>query len=69
MCGAKWGFPKIRGTFFGGPSNKDYSILRSILGPPYLEKLPNALGMCRDYGKTTRAPFKHSAGLVCKTLT
>ena len=32
-----WGFPKqIRGTFFGGPHNKDYSILGSILGFPYL---------------------------------
>ena len=27
-----WGFPKIRGTFFGGPNNKGYSILGSILG-------------------------------------
>ena len=27
-----WEFPKIRGTFFGGPYNKDYSILGSILG-------------------------------------
>ena len=30
-----WGFPKIRGTH-----NKDYSILGSILGSPYLGKLP-----------------------------
>ena len=38
----KWGFPKIRGTFFwGGPHNKDYSILGSILGSPYFGKLPN----------------------------
>ena len=27
-----WGFPKIRGTFLGGPHNKDYSISGSILG-------------------------------------
>ena len=26
-----WGFPKIKGTILGGPSNKDYSILGSIL--------------------------------------
>ena len=26
------GFPEIRGTFFGGPHNRDYSILGSILG-------------------------------------
>ena len=28
------------GTFFGGPHNKDYSILGSILGSPYFGKLP-----------------------------
>ena len=33
-------FPKIRGTNFGGPHNKDYSILGSILGSPYFGKLP-----------------------------
>ena len=37
----KWGFPKIRDTLFGGLHNKDYSILGSILGSPYLGKLPN----------------------------
>ena len=30
----KWGFPKIRGTLFRGPHNKDYSILESIFGDP-----------------------------------
>ena len=34
-----WGFPKIRGTFFGGPCNKDYSVLGSILGSPDFGKL------------------------------
>ena len=29
------------GTFFGGPYNKDYNILGSILGHPNLGKLPN----------------------------
>ena len=33
-------FLKIRGTLFGGPYNKDYSILGSILGSPYFGKLP-----------------------------
>ena len=28
------------GTLFGGPQNKDYSILGSILGSPYFGKLP-----------------------------
>ena len=30
-----WGVPKIRGTLFGGPHNKDYSIWGSILGSHY----------------------------------
>ena len=37
----KWGFPEIRGTLFGGPNNKDYSILGSILGSPDFGKVPN----------------------------
>ena len=32
--------PKIRGTFLGGPKNKDYNISGSILGSPYFGKLP-----------------------------
>ena len=28
------------GCFLGGPKNEDYSILGSILGSPYLGKLP-----------------------------
>ena len=35
-----WGFPKIRGSPFGVPINKDYFILGSILGSPYFGKLP-----------------------------
>ena len=30
----------MRGTFLGGPHNKDYRILGSILGSPYVGKLP-----------------------------
>ena len=33
------GLPKL-GVPFGGPHNKDYSILESILGSPYSGKLP-----------------------------
>ena len=33
------GFPKIRGTLFGGSHNKDCNILGSILGSPCLGKL------------------------------
>ena len=34
------GFPKITGTFSGGPYNKDHSILGSTLGSPWLGELP-----------------------------
>ena len=34
------GFPKL-GVLFGRYHNKDYSILGSILGSPYVGKLPN----------------------------
>ena len=44
-----WDFPKIRGTIPRGPHNKDYSILGSILGSPYLGKLPCHLA--RPLGK------------------
>ena len=40
FCKGTWGFPKIRGTFSVGPHNKDYSILGSISGSPYLRKVP-----------------------------
>ena len=33
------GFPKL-GVSFGGPYNKDYSILGSIMGYPNFGKLP-----------------------------
>ena len=38
-----------QGYHFGGPSNKDYNILGSILGSPYVGKLPNiiTLKQCR----------------------
>ena len=38
--GVIWEFPKIVCAIFGGPHIKDYSILGSILGCPYLGKLP-----------------------------
>ena len=34
------GFPKNEGYLFGGPHNKDYHILGSILGSPDLGKRP-----------------------------
>ena len=35
-----WGFPKIRGSFFGGPNIKDDNVLGSTLGSPYFGTLP-----------------------------
>ena len=32
----KGGFPKVGVLFWGGPQNKDYSILEFIFGSPYL---------------------------------
>ena len=52
------GFPKIRGTFLGGPYNKDYSILGSTLGSPYLGKLPQTPA-CRGY-KGPSIPLKNT---------
>ena len=34
------GVSQNQGTIFRGPHNKDYSLLGSILGSPYLGKLP-----------------------------
>ena len=44
---SKWGFPRIRGTFFGGPHNKEYSIWGSILGSPYFGKVPDRGATCK----------------------
>ena len=34
----KWSLPKIMGAFFGSPYSKEYSILASLLGAPFLRK-------------------------------
>ena len=34
------GLPKIRGTFLGGPNNKGYRKIGSLLGSPCCGKLP-----------------------------
>ena len=50
-----WGFPKIRGPFFGSPDNKSPTILGCILGAPIVGDShipesnhlgPSALGTC-----------------------
>ena len=40
-----WGFPKIRGTLFWGPYNKDY-YLGCYIRVPYFRKLPYVL--CKE---------------------
>ena len=35
-----WEFPKMRGTLFWDPRNKDPIIWGTILGSPYFRKLP-----------------------------
>ena len=39
------GVSQNQGYLFGGPYNKDYSILGSILGYPNFGKLPYGLGL------------------------
>ena len=39
------GSPKL-GVPFGGPNNKDYSILGPILGSPHFGKLPYSVEGC-----------------------
>ena len=38
------GLSQNYGYLFGGPHHEDYSILGSILGSPYVGKLPNPAG-------------------------
>ena len=40
-----WGFPKIRGTFLGGPIKKDYSILGPLILGNYHLYTP-IMGLC-----------------------
>ena len=49
-----WGFPKIRGTLFGGPYNKDYSILGSIFG----ETTISSMAACGHNNGQNLAPLK-----------
>ena len=44
------------GYHFGGPHNKDYSILGSILGSPYFGKLPYRLESYTSF-KNIVVPF------------
>ena len=54
----KLGVSQNSGYLFGGPHNKDYSILGSILGSPYFGKLP-VIGM-----QQRKRPLQLSAELL-----
>ena len=41
MDGYNWGFPKIKGTFLGGPNSKDYSILGVYIRVPLFWETTN----------------------------
>ena len=45
-----WGFRKFGGTILRGPHSKDYSIWGSMLGSPYLGKVP----FCFKLSQATR---------------
>ena len=59
-----WGFPKIRGTFLGGPHNKDYSNFGSTLGSTYFGKLTYRY----TYADTHQLPKGrvHTVPAICK---
>ena len=57
-----WGFPKIRGTFLGVPRIGIVVFLRSILGSPYLGKLPH---LCAP---TATEDARDSEQDLCKVL-
>ena len=44
LCGVKWGFPKIWGTFWAIP-RMNYIILGSILDPPVSGKYQRGIPM------------------------
>ena len=55
-----WRFPKIGGYLFGVAHNEDYSILGSLLGSPYVGKLP--FGGFQNCGPLSGSYFNAGAG-------
>ena len=53
------GFPKIRGTLFGGPYNEDYIVLSSILGSSHFGK---------EYNPFYRNPLRTYPATPIRTL-
>ena len=58
--------PKISCTILGVPIRKDYSIQGSILGSPYLRKLPYPCGL-NSGTASSAAAFMHPQALIPKT--
>ena len=58
-----WEFPKIRGTLFEGPYNKDLTILGTILGPPifgnsHMGYPHRTFCLCAFLGAPTKGAFE-----------
>ena len=62
-CCDKWGFPKIRGTLFWGPYNKDPTIQGIRLGSPIFgsSQICDVQRLC----PTTKSLLPVSSHLVC----
>ena len=57
------GFPKIIGTIYVGPYNEDPFIWGSILGSPYLGKLPLVVLGFRIWALALRDAWTFGTGL------
>ena len=62
-----WGFPKIRGTHFRGPNNKDYSILGVYIGVPLFWEATN-IGP-KSHGKSDGGANGIKPGSDCSPLS
>ena len=58
------GVSQNMGCLLGGPHNKDYSILGSILGSPYLGKLPYHM----NYEGILEVPCKDHRGFLWRNV-
>ena len=57
------GVSQIWGYHFRGPHNKDYSILGSILGSPYIGKLPYSESRGPDVGSDPSPSYQEGPNL------
>ena len=63
MAQDRWGFPKLRGTFFGVPVVRTIVLLWSILGSPTFRKLPDIIGLPVPLSEAEKPPYC-SQGLI-----